>query len=523
MWSNVIRPLSLEAALETLAREGANARLVAGGTDVLVELQRGIKLTETLIDLSALRGLDDVRLDGETVVLGGLATHNDLLAAPFARTAALPLAQACIEVGAPQIRARGTIAGNLVTASPANDTIAPLLALDAELTLTSASGERTIALAAFFKGFRSTELRADELVREIRFRALGGNRRGIFLKLGLRRAQAISVIDIAVVLTFADNAVPANGTPAKSGTVLDARIALGCLAPTVIRATTAEAFLIGKRLDKETRAEAGRFACGDAAPISDIRGTADYRLATLEHMVADALERLADGHEADGYPERPVLLQTPVPAPSSAHASASASMTEPPPFDGTHITATINGERRTLTDAVTKNLLDALRDNAGLTGSKEGCGEGECGACTVWLDGAAVMSCLVPATQAHGATITTIEGLAAISPIRSRSNGASLEAHAQSDELHPLQQAYIDHGAVQCGFCIPGMLMSGAKLLEEHDTPTLAEHQSAISGNLCRCTGYKKILEAMQDAAAQLAAHEPQPHHNERVKERAHQ
>jgi xanthine dehydrogenase iron-sulfur cluster and FAD-binding subunit A len=469
MWSTVVRPASVDEALAVLAAHGAAARVVAGGTDVLVELQRGVKPTATLIDVSALRELKYVRRRGAMIALGGLATHNDVLAAPFAREAMLPLAQACIEVGAPQIRARGTIAGNLVTASPANDTIAPLLALDAELVLVSRAGERTVALGEFYTGFRATQLRPDELVREIRFAGLSALRRGIFLKLGLRRAQAISVIDIAVVVEF-----DARGAVAK------VRIALGCLAPTVVRAASAERFLIGKRLDEAACDEAGRLACDDAAPIDDVRGSAGYRRTTLAALIARALDRIANGREANGYPERPVLLETPVPiAPARA-------------FGGT-IETTINGVPRALAGAERKTLLNALRENAGLTGAKEGCAEGECGACTVWLDGAAVMSCLVPASQAHGASITTIEGLA---------NG---------EELHPLQQAYIDCGAVQCGFCIPGMIMAGAKLLDERGSPSLDDHQAAISGNLCRCTGYRKILDAMEDAARTMRASEPLP------------
>lgn len=475
MWSKVVRPATVAEAFAALSAQQGQARIVAGGTDVLVELQRGVKPTATLIDVSALHELAYVGRSDGVVALGGLATHNDVLAAPFARTAMLPLAQACIEVGAPQIRTRGTIAGNVVTASPANDTIAPLIALDAEIVLASQQGERVLALTDFYTGFRATQLRPDELVRELRFRELGPARRGIFLKLGLRRAQAISVIDVAVVVALG-----------ASGVVTHARIALGCVAPTVVRAVSAEAYLAGKRLDGATCAEAGRIACNDAAPIDDVRGSAGYRSTTLAALVARALERIANRREADGFPDAPVLLETPAPRPLTLA------------FDGT-IETTINGDRRTLHGAERKTLLNALRENAGLTGAKEGCAEGECGACTVWLDGAAVMSCLVPAAQAHGAEIVTIEGLA---------NG---------EELHPLQQAYIDCGAVQCGFCIPGMIMAGAKLLEEckarqeRRAPSLAEHQAAISGNLCRCTGYRKILAAQEQAARELHAHEPRP------------
>ena len=473
LWQRYFQPRSIARALALLREYGASARIVSGGTDVLVELQRGVKPTQTLIDVTQLRELKYVRDEGERIAIGGLATHNDVLASQACAQRALPLVQACVEVGAPQIRARATLAGNLVTASPANDTIVPLIAMGGEVVLQSADGERVIDIAEFFTGFRQTQMRSDELLREIRARPLAENDRGIFLKLGLRRAQAISVISVATIVS------------STSGVVGEARIALGCLAPTIVRAKNAEAALIGKALSAETIASAGEAVLGDVSPIGDVRGSAEYRRLAVGALVERSLQRISGDSCAEGVPDRHILLDT--------GEAPALSVQE---FEGT-IVSTINGKRIEMRDAGRKTLLNALRENASLTGSKEGCAEGECGACTVWIDGQAVMSCLVPAAQAHGRALVTIEGLAA------SHNGKA---------LHPLQQAYIERGAVQCGFCIPGMLMAGAKLLQECETPTLAQHQTAISGNICRCTGYRKILDAMQQAAQVMGREEsPNP------------
>ncbi len=465
MWQSYLQPRTVDQTLRLLQEYAGTARIVAGGTDVLVELQRGVKPTTTLIDISRLRELKYARRTEDMIHLGALATHNDVVASSECVQSGLPLVQACWEVGAPQIRTRATIAGNLITASPANDTITPLMALDAEVVLRSERGTRAMPLHDFYLGFRRTALAPDELLGEIRFPALRPNQRGLFLKLGLRRAQAISVINIALVLTFAGDLVNA------------ANITLGCLAPTVVHARVAEAYLVGKRLDAAVCQEAGRLACADVSPIDDLRGSAAYRLQTLAGLVAHGLQRIAAGQETEGFPARPVLLETaPAERPNgfaAVEGSAMWNIDQPSPIE-----TTINGEPRTLVGGHNKTLLHALRENAGLIGTKEGCAEGECGACTVWLDGQAVMACLVPAPQAQGADLTTIEGLG---------QGA----------LHPLQHSFIKHGAVQCGYCIPGMVMAGAKLLEEQAEPSIDAVQVALSGNICRCTGYRKILDAV--------------------------
>lgn len=150
-----------------------------------------------------------------------------------------------------------------------------------------------------------------------------------------------------------------------------------------------------------------------------------------------------------------------------------------------------NGKNITIDADPADRAIDVLRDFLGLTGTKEGCGRGECGACTILLDGKPVNSCMLMAGKLNGGTVITIEGIG-----------------GPDGGLHPLQESFLDTGAVQCGFCTPGMIVTSKALLDENPEPTVEEIEEALSGNICRCTGYKKIVEAVQDAGRKMASKE---------------
>ncbi len=476
MWHTFIQPRTVDETLELLAKQGSDARIINGGTDLLIEIERKIRTPSVVIDVSRIPGLDEINYSDGTFHLGAGVTHNQVVGSQFLRERAYPLVRACWEVGAPQIRNRGTIAGNLITASPANDTITPLWAMGAWVTLKSAArGERTIEFAEFFHGVRKTALEPDEMLTEISFPALKENEVGTFIKLGLRRAQAISVVNVVVIVGFASPAT--RRSPLES-----AWITLGSVAPTIVAAEEAQKFLVGKTLDDATIDQAARLAVQAARPIDDIRGTADYRREMVRVLVARALRQLRDGAERGDFPAKPVMLWgatngrfKPHDHATEIHRANSNDLIE----------TTVNGKKYSAPGS-DKTLLRFLREDLNLNGTKEGCAEGECGACTVFLDGIAVMGCMVPAARAHHAKIVTIEGL------------------KQNGQLHPVQKTFVEEGAVQCGYCTPGFVMSGANLLEENPHPSRYEVQQAITGNLCRCTGYYKIVDAIEKAGKLL-------------------
>ncbi|MGC9400157.1 MAG: FAD binding domain-containing protein [Anaerolineae bacterium] len=471
LWDVYYTVTSVDEALELLAEHTGKARLVAGGTDLLVEIRNGMSSPSVIVDVTRIGGLGEIHLGEDDLIhIGPLVTHAQAAASPLLQERALPLAQTCWNVGGPQLRNRGTIAGNLVTATPANDTITTLQALDARLTLRSVRGERTMKIEDFCTHVRCTSMEPDEMLVDIAFAPLEDNEQGIYLKLRQRKALAIATVNVALILTM------------NRGRVSKARIALGCVAPTIVRATEAETMLKGQTLDDELIDAAAKAAVEAARPIDDVRGSAWFRSEEVEALVHRGLQHLERGDLRMGLPEpeEMVLLWgkgRPRARLSGGTIAHHARGDEP-------IQCTVNGENVVVRGANGKTLLHMLRDDLGLMGTKSGCEEGECGACTVWLDGMAVLSCITPAPRAHATNIVTIEGLAG------------------EDGLHPVQQAFIEEDAVQCGYCTPGFVMSAANLLKERPHPSRDQIVTALSGNICRCTGYYKIIRAVEKAAA---------------------
>jgi len=464
-----------------LSKHGSDASVLAGGTDLLIESRRppakGPKLVLDISRVSELGGI--VESDGG-IAIKPLTTHTQLLRSDVLQKFAPLLAAAASAIGSPQIRNRGTVGGNIMNAAACADTVPPLIALGATVTLQAKTGTREMDLADLFVKPYQTRANAEELLADIRFRTLPANARSAFIKLGRRNALSISRLSVAAILQMGDD-----------GRIAEARLVPGAAFPTWKRVTEAEQMLVGEKPGAQLFAAAGQKVSEQMIKETGRRWSTEYKEPVIAVLVRRALEQCA------GTP-LPSPKQETTLAPASGEegrgegaqrrsrtgtASASRECT---------IATTINGRAHTLTIPANRTLLDLLRDRLGLTGTKCGCEIGECGACTVLLDGEPVNSCLVLAPQIAGREVLTVEGL------------------TQHGALHPLQKSFMDHDAAHCGFCTPGMLMSANALLDENSTPTEAEIRAAISGNLCRCTGYQQVV----DAVAKVAAH----HRTERQK-----
>ena len=470
MWKKYITAASLNEALKYLDEYNFNSKVISGGTDLFLELKNRVsKPVDALIDISKIENLRQIDLyENGTVHIGPNVTHNECVSSDIIKNFAPCLSMACWEIGSPQIRNCGTIAGNIITASPANDTIPPLMALDAKLVLKSINGERIVPIKEFYRGVKDTVIKPNEILVDIFFDGLKENQKSIFLKYAIRKSQAISICNAAIILTLNNLKVQA------------ASIILGSIAPTVVNATDSEKYIIGREINEKTINEVASLSLNVASPIDDIRGSASFRKKAIIMLVKKCLTLLSSSESYWPIPDNYILL--------SGKIDSDINYKEAMIHDSSNksIQTIINGKKYCLESGFNKSLLHFIREDIGLTGSKEGCSEGECGACTILLNGSAVMSCILPAPKAHNAEIRTVEGL------------------SKDNELSPVQEAFINSGALQCGYCTPGFLMSATKLLEEESSPTESQIQTAFSGNLCRCTGYINIITAVNEASKKV-------------------
>jgi len=305
------------------------------------------------------------------------------------------------------------------------------------------------------------------LLTAIRFPKRPPDAHSAFIKLGRRNALSITRLSVAAILQTGDD-----------GKIVEAHIVLGAAFPLWRRATEAEQMLIGAKPTEKLFVAAGQKVSAMMIQETGRRWSTEYKGPVLAVLVRRALERcaLSPVHSSDSLPASEPVRKAWSVSRRSRDGNGKTSKE-------CVIATTINGRPRTLSVPANRTLLDLLRDDLGLAGTKCGCEIGECGACTVLLDGQPVNSCLVLASQIAGREVTTVEGL------------------AHNATLHPLQKSFLDHDAVHCGFCTPGMLMSAKALLDWNPRPNETQIRTAISGNLCRCTGYQQIIDAVEKAA----------------------
>ena len=383
------------------------------------------------------------------------------------RATAPVLVQACREVGAVQVRNMGTLGGNVANAAACADSLPALVCLDAVATIATVDGECEWSVADLVRSPNHTRIPPNGILVSLRYTVPAEGSRSAFLKLGRRNAMAISRLTVAVL-----------GRLDASGRIAEVRLVPGAATPQIRRFQSVESRLLGQTPSQELFEQAGHWAAEEMIGVTGRRWSTEFKEPALAAMVTRALDR--------------VFLPDSVEKPHSAKISdlpvypVTQSPCLPVTIEGRgQMEFTLNGRSVSIEAPADASLLAVLRDHLGLTGTKEGCAVGECGACSVLLDGRLVNSCLTLAAQAAGRNVITIEG------IRAADGGPN-----------DLQQSFIDHGAVQCGYCTPGMVLAGEALLAANPSPNRGEIRTAIAGNLCRCTGYQQIVDAVEATAA---------------------
>jgi xanthine dehydrogenase iron-sulfur cluster and FAD-binding subunit A len=463
-----LEPASVQEAISLLNERGDRAQVLAGGTNLLVWMKMEQRSPECLVNITKIPGLQGMSSHDGQLDIGALTTIRTIRNAPQVRANYAALSEACAAFGSTQIQIMGTIGGNLCNGSPASDSVPALMAFDAQLSLAGPGGKRVVPVEEFLIGPGKTALRRGELLVSVMLPApTGGTVGSAFVKISRVKADLAKASVAAAVAREGDH-------------VADCRLAFGSAGPTVLRARKAEAVLTGQVFSPELALEAGRVASEEITPIDDVRSTAWYRGEVVRAITHDGLQLAWERARRNTVSEK---QDTDRGRQENTHRTSRRT-----PRIGRltrhEIELTVNGVQHRLQVKSNELLLNVLRERLELTGTKYGCGVGECGACTVLLDGKAAMSCLVLAISADGSEVVTVEGL-----------------EGPGGELDPLQEAFIEHGAFQCGYCTPGMLMTSKSLLQEIPSPTEDAIRDYLKGNRCRCTGFASIVRAVTSCA----------------------
>jgi len=281
---NYLAPATLNEALSLLAEHKGKARVIAGGTDFIPKLKRReTGAPDYIIDLKGIAGLDQIKPEAGGLNIGALVTIGAVEASPQIQQKFAILAQAAQSMASPQVRNRGTIAGNICNAVPSADSAPPLLTLEAKLKIISRKGQRTVGIEEFFTGPSQTALTNEEILAEIQLPAMPPNSKGVYLKLTPRRAMDLAIVGVAVIVT------------AQDGVCKDIRLALGAVAPTPTRARKAEAVLKGQKFNDALIEKAAQAAATQSRPIDDHRASAGYRRDMVEVLVKRAIKQAIGG------------------------------------------------------------------------------------------------------------------------------------------------------------------------------------------------------------------------------------
>ncbi len=433
-------PLTIDEAVGALA-SNEEARVLAGGQSLVPMMNLRLARPQLLVDCNRVAELDTFEVNGDTVRLGAFCRHRRIELDPEIGDAVPLLAEAAALVGYPQIRNRATIGGSLAHGDPAAELGAACVALGARVNLRSTTAERTVPIADFFDGFFTTAVQAGELLVSVDVAARKPNTGYAFREYAPRHGDFALAGVAAIVERGAD------------GNVASVRLA-GCgIGRTVVDISDAATPLVGSALDD--------------ARLRDVAAL-DWRAdePVRRHARVGRVPDRAGPADGSGGAARRV----------DAHLGKAGGVTS-------NVKFAVNGDPVEVEVEPRDLLLDVLRGPLGLTGAHAGCEQGVCGTCTVLVDGVGVRSCLMFAVQVGDTEITTIEGV------------------GSAEALHPLQQAFHEQHGLQCGYCTPGMVLTALELLRRNAHPTRDEIERGMSGNLCRCTGYAGIIDAIEAAA----------------------